>query len=176
MDKYICGSAAKSIETGDLPGFFGFICYGFAWTIAFLVNIWVLFDFIKPGWQRLASDVFGFFEIRIRALTSKTHSNLLAVYYYNALLVRCVDKRNPPKRVLLFWVTRHSCLGNQAARAKTSSLAAFAVTLFCLVVHVVPTTRNKSRFRNVVRSSPTVLSTLLLFALSKPYSPPSRIY
>ena len=52
--------------------------------------------------------------------------------------------------LLLFLVTRHSCLGDHAARANTSSLAAFAVTLF-------------SSFYIVA----DVLSTLLLFALSK---------
>ena len=38
------------------------------------------------------------------------------------------NQKNPPKRVLLFLVTRHSCLGDHAARAKTSSFAAVAVT------------------------------------------------
>ena len=34
--------------------------------------------------------------------------------------------KNPPKRVLTFWVTRHVCPGDHAAKAKTSSLDAFA--------------------------------------------------
>ena len=32
----------------------------------------------------------------------------------------------------LFWATRHSCPGDHAAKAKTSSLAAFAVTILLL--------------------------------------------
>ena len=36
-------------------------------------------------------------------------------------------------------MTRYSYLGDHAARANTSSFAAFAVTLFCLVVQGVPT-------------------------------------
>lgn len=36
--------------------------------------------------------------------------------------------KKPAEAGLLFWVTRHSCPGDYAARAKTSSLAAFAVT------------------------------------------------
>ena len=36
--------------------------------------------------------------------------------------------KKPAEAGLLFLVTRHSCLGDYAARAKTSSLAAFAVT------------------------------------------------
>lgn len=38
--------------------------------------------------------------------------------------------KKPAEAGLLFWVTRHSCPGDYAARAKTSSLAAFAVTSF----------------------------------------------
>jgi len=38
--------------------------------------------------------------------------------------------KKPAKAGLLFWVTRHSCPGGYAARANTSSLAAFAVTSF----------------------------------------------
>jgi len=36
--------------------------------------------------------------------------------------------KKPAEAGLLFWVTRHSCPGDYAARANTSSLAAFAVT------------------------------------------------
>ncbi len=54
----------------------------------------------------------------------------------------------------LFLVTRHSCPGDYAARAKTSSLAAFAVIVLL-----------------DLRSSPTVLSISLLIALSKPCHP-----
>ena len=53
--------------------------------------------------------------------------------------------------LLLFLVTRHSCPGGYAARANTSSLAAFAVMVLLLL-----------------RRSPTVLSTRLLLTLSKP--------
>ena len=59
-------------------------------------------------------------------------------------------KRRPKGR-LLFLVTRHSCPGDYAARAKTSSLAAFAVIVLLLL-----------------RRSPTVLSISLLITLSKP--------
>jgi hypothetical protein len=38
--------------------------------------------------------------------------------------------KNPPKRVLTFWVTRHVCPGDHAAKAKTSSLDAFAFNRF----------------------------------------------
>ena len=40
------------------------------------------------------------------------------------------EKARQTSAGLLFLVTRHSCPGDYAARAKTSSLAAFAVTSF----------------------------------------------
>jgi len=39
----------------------------------------------------------------------------------------------------LFLLQGKSYLGDHAARAKTSSLAAFAVTLFCFIIQDVPT-------------------------------------
>jgi len=72
------------------------------------------------------------------------------------VLLYMTDHKKPRKKAtevafLLFWVTRHSCLGNHAARAKTSSLAAVAVTILL-----------------DLRSSPTVLSICILLTQSKP--------
>ena len=62
-----------------------------------------------------------------------------------------IGKRNPPKRVLTFWVTRHVCPGDYAARAKISSLDALAFTLFA------STTRNPQSYGFGIADSPVAL-------------------
>jgi hypothetical protein len=55
------------------------------------------------------------------------HSISLQVYL---CFVNLQINRNPPKRVLTVWVTRHVCPGDHAAKAKVSSLDALAFTWF----------------------------------------------
>jgi len=73
--------------------------------------------------------------------------------------------KKPAEAGLLFLVTRHSCPGDYAARAKTSSLAAFAVTsllglrpspgvLPSLLSHAVETNSSPSETHFVLQYGP----------------------
>jgi hypothetical protein len=78
---------------------------------------------IQPG--LLIDESFGMKNFR-------NLEDLQDVYYDFIYLKTIILAKKKPAEAgfLLFWVTRHSCPGDHAARAKTSSLDALASMVF----------------------------------------------